>query len=187
MKMVGFILVSSWMVGRASHSFASGAMRAIFLSDESYSPAVRRLGVRLPSSTAALPSAFGGDQLGTRAIERFINQVAGVAEHCQHRLDQRHREDRWVQPRSTQTALLPHDAEWVIRNAAALDRVANAGLCMDGAVGPASTTAANGFARILGRNPLMRFAESAVARENELMRWGQAAVPDAGQLCQMVN
>lgn len=142
------------MVGRASHSFASGASSFTFPSDESYSLAVWRHCVRPPSLTAALPSAFGGGQLGAMAVESLIDQVAGVAERCQHRLDQRHREHRRVPPRSTQTALLPHDAEEAIRNAAALDRVATAGLGVDGAVGPASTTAANGFARMLGRNPL---------------------------------
>ena len=62
-----------------------------------------------------------------------------------------------------------------------LDRVAAAGLGVDGAVGLAQPTAAKDLARVLGRDGLVWFARGAVEVENELVRRGQAAVPVAGQ------
>ena len=50
-----------------------------------------------------------------------------------------------------------------------LDRVARSGLGVDGAVGPAQPTAAEGFARVLGRDCLVRFSGRAVEVENELV------------------
>lgn len=41
---------------------------------------------------AAPPSAFGGDDLGAGTAERLIDQVIGIRERRQHRLDQRHLE-----------------------------------------------------------------------------------------------
>ena len=61
----------------------------------------------------------------------------------------------------------------------ALDRISCSGLGVDGAVGPAQPTATQGFARVLGRDGLVRFARRAVEVENELVRRGQAAVPVA--------
>ena len=51
-----------------------------------------------------------------------------------------------------------------------LDRVAGSGLGVDGAVGPAQSTAAEDLARMLGRDGLVRFAGRAVEMENELVR-----------------
>ena len=53
----------------------------------------------------------------------------------------------------------------------ALDRVAGAGLGVDGAVGPAQPTAAEGFARVLGRDGLVRFPATQTALIVEMQEW----------------
>ncbi len=70
---------------------------------------------------------------------------------------------------------MAHDAEDRVGDAMALDRIAGASLGVDDAISAAQPTAAEGFASVLGRDGLVRFARRAIEVEDELVRRGEAA------------
>ena len=87
----------------------------------------------------------------------------------------------------TQPTLVAHDAKDAVGDAVTLDGVANAGLGVDGTVGRAQPTAAEGFARVFGRDGLVRLARRAAQVENELMRRRQSSLPVAWQARSLIS
>ena len=129
---------------------AGSAVEALVaLATDDPSPVVRRA---VASAAQRVPRRRSGCR-----SRRTARRSGRPDPRCrQHRIDQRHGEHRRVRPRGIQPALMAHDAEHAVGDAVALDRVAGADLGIDGAGGAAQPTAAEGFARVLGWDRLVR-------------------------------
>ena len=86
------------------------------------------------------------DQSGSGGVRDAVDVRSRGSRPRQHRLDQRHGEHGRVRSCGAQSSLVTHDPEDAVQDTMALDRVSVSGLGMDGAVGPAQTTATQGFA-----------------------------------------